>query len=95
VKGVRCRAGMGAAWLGLIRPRLGTLGLAPGALGLQATRPEQGDRAVLAAVWSWEATGSWSGRVDELIGEAGRPGVLHKLLARSGACYLLMAPGNY
>jgi hypothetical protein len=40
---------------------------------------------VLAAVWSWEATGSWSGGVDELIGEAGRPGVLHKLLALSGA----------
>jgi hypothetical protein len=64
-----------------IRPRLGTWGLAPGALGSQATWPERGDRAVLAAVWSGSATGSWSGGVGELIGEAGRLGVLHKLLA--------------
>jgi hypothetical protein len=81
VEGVRCRAGMGTAWLVFIRPRLGTRGLAPGALGLQATGPEQGDRVVLAAVWLGKATGSWSGGVGELIGEAGRPGVLHKLLA--------------
>jgi hypothetical protein len=76
---------MGAARLGLIRPRLGMLGLAPGALGLQATGPERGDRAVLAAVWSGEATWSWSGGVGELIGKVGRPGVLHKLLALAGA----------
>jgi hypothetical protein len=81
VKGVRCHAGMGAARLGFIRPRLGTRGLAPGALGLQATGPERGDRAVLAAVWSGKATGLWIGGVGELIGEAGRPGMLHKLLA--------------
>jgi hypothetical protein len=81
VEGVRCRAGMGAARLVFIRPRLGTRGLAPGALGLQATGPERGDRAVLVAVWSGKATGSWSGGVGELIGEAGRLGVLHKLLA--------------
>jgi hypothetical protein len=83
VKGVRCRAGMGMARLSFICPRLGTRGLALGALGLQATGPERGDRAVavLAAVWSGKATGSWSGGVGELIGEAGRPGVLHKLLA--------------
>jgi hypothetical protein len=81
VKGVRCRAGMGAAQLGFIRPQLGTRGLAPGALVLQATGPERGDRAVLAAVWSGKATGSWSGGVEELIGEAGWPGMLHKLLA--------------
>jgi hypothetical protein len=80
VEGVRCRAGTGGAWLVIIRPRLGTQGLAPGALGLQATGPERGDRAVLVAVWSGSATGSWSGGVGELIGEAGRPGVLHKLL---------------
>jgi hypothetical protein len=81
VEGVQCRAGMGAAWLSLIRPRLGMRGLAPGALGLQATGPERGDRAVLAAVWSGRATGLWSGGVGELIGEVGRLGVLHKLLA--------------
>jgi hypothetical protein len=81
VKGVQCRAGMGVARLGFIRPRLGTWGLAPGALGLQATGPERGDRAMLAAVWSGKATRSWSGGVGELIGEAGRPGVLHKPLA--------------
>jgi hypothetical protein len=85
VKGVWCRAGMGVARLGLIRPQLGTLRLAPGALGLQVTGPERGDMAVLVAVWSGEATGSWSGGVGELIGEGGRPGVLHKLLALSGA----------
>jgi hypothetical protein len=69
------------ARLGFLRPRLGTRGLTPGALGLQATGPERGDRAVLVAVWSGKATGSWSGGVGELIGEVGRPGVLHKLLA--------------
>jgi hypothetical protein len=62
-------------------PSAGNVGFAPGALGLQATGPEQGDRAVPVAVWSGKATGSWSGGVGELIGEAGRPGVLHKLLA--------------
>jgi hypothetical protein len=81
VKGVWCRAGMGVARLGFIRPQLGTRGLALGALDLQAIGPERGDRAVLAAVWSGKATGSWSGGVGELIGEAGWPGVLHKLLA--------------
>jgi hypothetical protein len=81
VKGVWCHAGMGATRLGFIRPRLGTRGLALGALSLQATGPERGHRAVLTAVWSGKATGSWSGGVGELIGEAGRPGVLHKLLA--------------
>jgi hypothetical protein len=81
VKGVQCRAGMGVARLGFIRPRLGTRRLAPDALDLQAIGPERGDRAVLAAVWSGKATGSWSGGVGELIGEAGQPGVLHKLLA--------------
>jgi hypothetical protein len=81
VEGVWCHAGMGVAWLVFIRPRLVTRGLAPGALGLQATGPERGDRAMLMAVWSGKATGSWSGGVGELIDEAGRPGVLHKLLA--------------
>jgi hypothetical protein len=80
VEGVRCRAGMGAAWPVFIRPRLGTRGLAQGALSLQATGPERGDRVVLAAVWSGKVTGSWSVGVGEFIGEAGRPGVLHKLL---------------
>jgi hypothetical protein len=59
----------------------GNAGLAQGALGSQATGPERGDRAALAAVWSGNATGSWSGAVGEVIGEAGRPGVLQKLLA--------------
>jgi hypothetical protein len=72
---------MGAAQLIFIRPRLGTRGLTPGTLGSQATGPERGDRAVLMAVWSGSATGSWGGGVGELIGEAGRLGVLHKLLA--------------
>jgi hypothetical protein len=69
------------AQLVFIRPRLGTPGLAPGTLGLQATGPERGDRAVLAPVWSGKVTGLWSGGVGEFIGKAGRPGVLHKLLA--------------
>jgi hypothetical protein len=81
VKGVRCRVGMGVARLGFIRPRLGTRGLTPGALDLQAIGPERGERAVLMAVWSGKATESWSGGFGELIGEAGQPGVLHKLLA--------------
>jgi hypothetical protein len=49
VEGVRCHAGMGTAWLVFIRPRLGTRGLALGALGLQVIGSERGDRAVLAA----------------------------------------------
>jgi hypothetical protein len=81
VEGVWCRVGTGAARLVFILPRLGMWGLAPGALGSQATGPEQGDRAALTAVWSGNATGSWSGGVGEAIGEAGRPGMLQKLLA--------------
>jgi hypothetical protein len=81
VEGARCRVGTGAARLIFVLPQLGTRGLAPGALGSQATGPEQGDRAALAAVWSGAVTGSWSGGVGEVIGEAGRPSVLQKLLA--------------
>jgi hypothetical protein len=81
VEGVRCHAGTNIAQLVFVLPRLGTRGLAPGALDSQATGPERGDRAALAAVWSGAITGSWSGGYSEAIGEAGRPGVRQKLLA--------------
>jgi hypothetical protein len=81
VEGARCHVGTGIAWLVSVLPRLGTRGLALGALGSLAIGPERGDRAALAAVWSGDVTGSWSGGVDEVIGEAGRLGVLQKLLA--------------
>jgi hypothetical protein len=81
VEGARCCVGMGAARLVFVSPRLGTRGLALGALGSQATGPERGDRAALAAVWLGAVIGSWSGGVSEVIGEAGRQGVLQKLLA--------------
>jgi hypothetical protein len=55
------------------------------ALGVQATGPEQGDRVVLVVVHPWAGVRSWSGGCGASIGEAGRPGVLHKLLALSGA----------
>jgi hypothetical protein len=58
--------------------------LALGALGSQAAGPERGDRAALAVVWSGASTGSCSGGASKAIGEAGRPGVLLKLLAHLG-----------
>jgi hypothetical protein len=79
--GVRCHAGTNVARLIFILPRLGMWGLAPGALGSQATGPERGDRAALIAIWSGAITGSWSGGDSEAIGEAGWPGVRQKLLA--------------
>jgi hypothetical protein len=57
--------------------------LAPGALGMQETGPEQRDRAALGSAWSWGRVGSQSGGSGELIGEAGRPGVLPTPLAKS------------
>jgi hypothetical protein len=56
-----------------------------GALGVQVTGPERGDRAVLVVVRSWAGVGSWNGGCGASIGEGGRLGVLHKLLALSGA----------
>jgi hypothetical protein len=63
---------------------MGTRGLALGALGSQATGPNHGDWAALAAIWSGAVTGSWSGGASEAIGEVGRPGMLSKLLAHLG-----------
>jgi hypothetical protein len=66
-------------------PLAGNVGLALGALGVQETRPERGDRAVLTSSGSWGSVGSWSGGSGALIGEAGRSGVLPTPLARPGA----------
>jgi hypothetical protein len=62
-------------------PSAGNTGLALGTLGVQETGPERGDRVMLASAGSWGYVGSWSGGGGELIGEAGRPGVLPTPLA--------------
>jgi hypothetical protein len=61
-----CRNGRGRA-----RPRSPSAGNVGLALGAQETRPERGDRAVLASAGSWGSVGSWSGGSGKLIGEAG------------------------
>jgi hypothetical protein len=80
---VPCRNVCGTAQLRSSSAR--NAGLALGALSVQETRPERGDRAVLASAGSWGSIGSWSGGSGELIGEAGRPGMLPMPLARPGA----------
>jgi hypothetical protein len=78
-----CRNGRGTARSR--SPSAGNTGLALGALGVQETVPEQGDRAAFASARSWGGVGSWSGGSGTSIGEAGRPGVLPTPLARPGA----------
>jgi hypothetical protein len=77
-----CRNGRGMAWS--CSPSAGNKGLALGALGMQETMPERGDRAASASARSWGGVGSWSGGSGTSIGEAGWPGVLPTPLARLG-----------
>jgi hypothetical protein len=62
-------------------PSAGNMGLALGALGVQATVPERGDRAAFASTRSWGGVGSWSGGSGASIGEARWPGMLPMPLA--------------
>jgi hypothetical protein len=78
-----CKNGRGTARS--CSPSAGNAGLALGALGVQETGLERGDRAMLASNRSWGGVGSWSGGGGALIGEAGLPGVLPTPLARPGA----------
>jgi hypothetical protein len=78
-----CRNGCGTARP--CSPSAGNTGLALGALGVQVTVPERGDRAAFASSRSWGGVGSWSGGSGTSIGEAGRSGVLPMPLARPGA----------
>jgi hypothetical protein len=78
-----CRNGRGTARSR--SPSAGNTGLALGALGVQETMPERGDRAASASARSWGGVGSWSGGSGTSIGEAGRPGMLPTPLAQPGA----------
>jgi hypothetical protein len=78
-----CRNGCGTARSR--SPSARNAGLALGALGVQETVPERGDRATFASARSWGGVGSWSGGSGTSIGEAGRLGVLPTPLAQLGA----------
>jgi hypothetical protein len=67
-----CRNGRGTARSR--SPSAGNMGLALGALGVQATMPKRGDRVAFASARLWGGVGSWSGGSGASIGEAGRPG---------------------
>jgi hypothetical protein len=84
-----CRNGHGTARSR--SPSAGNARLALGALSVQETVPEQGDRATFASARSWGSVGSWSGGSGASIGEAGQPGVLPTPLARPGARRLALA----